>query len=161
MKIKENDNLPNSEIFVLQDGEPVKKNIEDFFKNKKVIMFGLPGAYTSVCSAKHLPGYIKMHDHFKEKGIDHIICISVNDPFVMNAWGKQNDVGEKIVMIGDPFLNFTKEIGADVDKSGRGLGIRSNRYTMFVDNMKIIKLQVEADTGSCGISAAENFFNLI
>ena len=86
MKIKENDNLPNSEIFVLQDGEPVKKNIEDFFKDKKVIMFGLPGAYTSVCSAKHLPGYIKMYDQFKEKGIDHIICISVNDPFVMSAW---------------------------------------------------------------------------
>ncbi len=159
--IKENDNLPNSEIFVLQDGEPVKKNIEDFFKDKKVIIFGLPGAYTSVCSAKHLPGYIKMHDQYKEKGIDHIICISVNDPFVMNAWGKQNDVGEKIVMMGDPFLNFTKEIGADVDKSGRGLGIRSNRYTMFVDNMKVIKLQEEADTGSCEISAAENFFKLI
>ena len=93
MKIKEKDNLPNSEIFVLQDGEPVKKNIEDFFKDKKAVIFGLPGAYTSVCSAKHLPGYIKMHDHFKEKGIDHIICISVNDPFVMNAWGKQNNVG--------------------------------------------------------------------
>ena len=101
MKLKENDNLPNSEIFVLQDGEPVKKNIEDFFKDKKVVIFGLPGAYTSVCSAKHLPGYIKMHDQYKEKGIDHIICISVNDPFVMNAWGKQNDVGEKIVMVGD------------------------------------------------------------
>ena len=161
MKIKENNHLPNSEIFVLEDGEPVKKNIEDFFKDKKVVIFGLPGAYTSVCSAKHLPGYIKMHDQYKEKGIDHIICISVNDPFVMNAWGKQNDEGEKIVMMGDPFLNFTKEIGADVDKSGRGLGIRSNRYTMFVDNMKIIKLQEEADTGSCEISAAENFFKLM
>ena len=161
MKLKENDLIPNSEVFILENGKPNKKNIEDLIKNKKVIIFGLPGAYTSVCSAKHLPGYIKMYDQFKEKGIDHIICISVNDPFVMNAWGKQNDVGEKIVMMGDPFLNFTKKIGADVDKSGRGLGIRSNRYTMFVDNMKIIKLQEEADTGSCEISAAENFFKLI
>ena len=161
MKLKENDNLPNAEIFVFQDGKPIKKKIEDYFKDKKVIIFGLPGAYTSVCSAKHLPGYIKMYDQFKEKDIDHIICISVNDPFVMNAWGKQNDVGEKVVMMGDPFLNFTKEIGADVDKSGRGLGIRSNRYAMFVDNMKVIKLQEEADTGSCEISAAENFFKLI
>ena len=161
MKIKEKDLLPNSKVFVLENGEPEKKNIEDYFKNKKVILFGLPGAYTSVCSAKHLPGYINMHDKFKEKGIDHIICISVNDPFVMNAWSKENKVGNKIIMIGDPFLNFTKNIGAEVDKSGRGLGIRSNRYTMFVDDMKVVKLQEEKDTGSCEISAAENFFKLI
>ena len=161
MKIKENDNLPNSEIFVLQDGEPVKKNIEDFFKDKKVVIFGLPGAYTSVCSAKHLPGYIKMHDQYKEKGIDHIICISANDPYVMDAWGKENNVGNRIVMMADPYLHFTKQLGAEVDKTSKGLGIRSNRYTMFVDNMKIIKLQEETDTGSCEISAAENFFKLI
>ena len=161
MKIKENDLLPNSEVVVLEKGEPIKKKIEDYFKNKKVRLFGLQGAYTSVCSAKHLPGYINMHDKFKEKGIDHIICISVNDPFVMNAWSKENKVGNKIIMIGDPFLNFTKNIGAEVDKSGRGLGIRSNRYTMFVDDMKVVKLQEEKDTGSCEISAAENFFKLI
>ena len=101
----------------------------------------MPGAFTKTCSAKHLPGFINNYENAKAKGITKIVCISVNDPFVMNAWGKQNDVGEKIVMMGDPFLNFTKEIGADVDKSGRGLGIRSNRYTMFVDNMKLIKLQ--------------------
>ena len=124
MKIKENDLLPNSEVFILQEGEPTKKKIKDFFKNKKVVLFGLPGAYTSVCSAKHLPGYVNLHDKYKEKGIDHIICISVNDPFVMDAWGKENNVGDKIVMMGDPFLNFTKEISADVDKSERGLGIR-------------------------------------
>ena len=95
------------------------------------------------------------------EGIDHIICMSVNDPFVMNAWGKENNVDDKIIMIGDPFLSFTKAIGAEVDKSGRGLGIRSNRYTMFIDNMKVIKLQEEKDTGSCEISAAENFLKLI
>ena len=161
MKINENDLLPNSEVFVLENGEPTKKKIEDFFKNKKVVLFGLPGAYTSVCSAKHLPGYVKLHDKYKEKGIDHIICISVNDPFVMNAWGKENNVGDKIIMMGDPFLNFTKDIGADVDKSVRGLGIRSNRYTMYVEDMKVIKLQEEKDTGSCEISAAENFLNLV
>ena len=161
MKLNKNDLLPNSEVFVLENGEPTKKKIEDFFKNKKVVLFGLPGAYTSVCSAKHLPGYVNLHDKYKEKGIDHIICISVNDPFVMNAWGKQNNVGDKIVMMGDPFLNFTKDIGADVDKSVRGLGIRSNRYTMYVEDMKVIKLQEEKDTGSCEISAAENFLNLV
>ena len=161
MKLKENENVPNSEIFVLENGEPTKKNIEVFLKNKKAVIFGLPGAYTSVCSAKHLPGYINLYQQFKDKGIDYIICVSVNDPFVMNAWGKENNVGNKIIMIGDPFLKFTKAIGAEVDKSGRGLGVRSNRYTMLVDDMKVTKLQEEKDTGSCEISAAENFLKLI
>ena len=161
MKLKENDKISNSEIFVLENGEPIKKNIEEILKSKKVVIFGLPGAYTSVCSAKHLPSYINMYQQYKDKGIDHIICVSVNDPFVMNAWGKENSVGDKIMMLGDPFLDFTKAIGAEVDKSGRGLGIRSNRYTMFVDDMRVIKLQVEKDTGSCEISAAENFLKLI
>ena len=79
----------------------------------------------------------------------------------MNAWGKENNVGEKVLMVGDPFLNFTKAIGADVDKSGRGLGIRLNRYTMLIDNFKVIKLQEEKDTGSCEVSAAKNFLELV
>ena len=161
MNIKENDQIPNSEIFILEDGEPIKKNIEEILKNKKVVLFGLPGAYTSVCSAKHLPGYVNMYEEYKKKGIDKIICISVNDPFVMNAWGKENNVGGKVLMVGDPFLNFTKAIGADVDKSGRGLGVRSNRYTMLIDNLKVVKLQEEKDTGSCEVSAAKNFLELV
>ncbi len=159
--LKENETIPSSEVFILENGEPVKKNIESFLKNKKTVIFGLPGAYTSVCSAKHLPGYVKNSEKYKEKGVDQIICISVNDPFVMNAWGKENNVGDKIIMMGDPFLNFTKAIGAEVDKSGRGLGIRSNRYTMLVDDLKILKIQEEKDTGSCEISAAENFLELV
>ena len=161
MKLKEQDNVLNSEIFVLENGEPTLKKMEELLTSKKVVIFGLPGAYTSVCSAKHLPGYVNMHQEYKDKGIDLIMCVSVNDPFVMNAWGEENNVGGKVIMIGDPFLNFTKAIGAEVDKSGRGLGIRSNRYTMLVDNMKVIKLQEEKDTGSCEISAAENFLKLI
>jgi len=161
MKLKENDKIPNSEIFVLENGEPTKKNIDELLKNKKAIIFGLPGAYTSVCSAKHLPGYVNNIEKFKQKGIEQIICISVNDPFVMNAWGKENNVGDKILMTADPFLNFTKAIGAEVDKSARGLGIRSNRYTMLVDNLNIIKIQEEKDTGACEISAAENFLELV
>ena len=161
MNIKENNQIPSSEIFILEEGEPIKKNIEEILKNKKVVLFGLPGAYTSVCSAKHLPGYVNMYEEYKKKGIDKIICISVNDPFVMNAWGKENNVGEKVLMMGDPFLNFTKAIGADVDKSGRGLGIRSNRYTMLIDNLKVVKLREEKDTGSCEVSAAKNFLELV
>ena len=161
MNIKKNDQIPNVDIFVMETGDPVKKNTQLLLKDKKVVIFGLPGAYTSVCSVKHLPGYVNMFDQYKEKGIDYIICISVNDPFVMSAWGKEHNVGDKILMIGDPFLNFTKAIGADVDKSARGLGIRSNRYSMLIDNLKIVKLQEEKETGSCEVSAAENFIKLI
>ncbi len=161
MKIKVNDQLPDTEIFQLISGDPIKKKVSEIIKNKKVVMFGLPGAYTLVCSAKHLPGYIKNVDQFKSKGIDQIICISVNDPFVMDAWGKANNVGNNILMLADPIINFTKAIGAEVDKSGKGLGIRSNRYTMLIDNLKVLNIKEEADTGTCEISAAENFFKLV
>ena len=161
MKLKENDNIPNSEFFIMEDGAPIKKNTLEFFKDKKIVLFGLPGAYTSVCSAKHLPGYVDNYEKYKAKGINYVVCVSVNDPFVMDAWGKSHNVVDKILMMADPFLDFTKAIGADVDKSSRGLGIRSNRYTMLIDNLKVIKLQEEEDAGACEISAAENFLNLI
>ena len=161
MNMKENDQIPNVDIFVMENGEPVKKNTQVLLKDKKAVIFGLPGAYTSVCSSKHLPGYVNMFDRYKEKGIDYIICISVNDPFVMDAWGKSQKVENKIIMIGDPFLNFTKSIGAEVDKSSRGLGIRSNRYTMLIDNLKVIKIEEEKDAGSCELSAAQNFLSLV
>ena len=108
MKIKENDKIPNSEIFVLEGGEPTKKNIVEILKNKKVIIFGLPGAYTSVCSAKHLPGYVDSHDKYQAKGVDLIVCISVNDPFVMEAWGKSQNIKDKVLMMADPFLSFLR-----------------------------------------------------
>ena len=161
MKLKENDNIPNSEFFIMENGSPVKKNTLEFFKNKKLVLFGLPGAYTSVCSAKHLPGYVDNFEKYKAKGVDYIVCVSVNDPFVMDAWGKTHNVKDKILMMADPFLDFTKAIGADVDKSARGLGMRSNRYTMLIDNLKVVKLQEEEDAGACEISAAENFLNLV
>ena len=107
MKINISDQLPEAEVFRLINGDPKKISISDLLKNKKTILFGLPGAYTSVCSAKHLPGYVNNIDKFKSKGVVQIICISVNDPFVMDAWGKTNNVGDKIIMVADPFLNFT------------------------------------------------------
>ena len=161
MRLRENDSIPNSEFFIMEDGNPIKKNTLEFFKDKKVVLFGLPGAYTSVCSAKHLPGYVDNYEKYKTKGIDYVVCISVNDPFVMDAWGKSQNVVDKILMMADPFLTFTKAIGADVDKSTRGLGIRSNRYTMLIDNLRAIKIREEEDAGLCEISAAENFLNLI
>ena len=161
MKLKENETIPNSKVFIMESGNPVQKNINELFQDKKVVLFGLPGAYTSVCSAKHLPGYVDNYKKYKSKGIDLIVCISVNDPFVMDAWGKSQRVGGKIIMMADPFLEFTKSIGADVDKSARGLGIRSNRYTMLLDDLKVVKLQEEEDAGACEISAAQNFLNLV
>ena len=161
MKLKENDTIMSSEVFIFESGEPVKKDILEILKDKKVILFGLPGAFTSVCSARHLPGYVSSHEAYKAKGIDNIICVSVNDPFVMDAWGKSHNVGDKVTMMADPFLNFTKSIGAEVDKSARGLGIRSNRYTMLIDNLKVIKIQEEQDTGACKISSAQSFLNLV
>jgi len=161
VKIKVNDQLPDVEVFQLINGDPIKKKVSEIIKNKKVVMFGLPGAYTSVCSVKHLPGYIKNVDQFKSKGIDQIICISVNDPFVMDAWGKANNVGNNILMLADPIINFTKAIGAEVDKSERGLGIRSNRYSMLINNLKVLNIKEELNTGTCEISAAENFLKLV
>ena len=161
MRLKIKDNIPDVEIFQLINNEPEKIRIKRLFKEKKTILLGMPGAFTSVCSSKHLPGYLNNIDRFKSKGIDLIACIAVNDPFVMNAWGKKHNVHEKILMLGDPFLTFTKSIGAEVDKSGRGLGIRSNRYTMLIEDNKILQIQEEKETGMCEISAAENFLNLI
>ena len=161
MKLKENDKIPNSEFFIIENGTPIKKDTLEFFKDKRIVLFGLPGAYTSVCSAKHLPGYVDNYEKYKAKGVDLIVCISVNDPFVMEAWGKSQNVGDKVLMMADPFLSFTKTIGADVDKSARGLGVRSNRYTMLIDNLKVIKLQEEEDAGACEVSAAQNFLNLV
>ena len=161
MKLKIKDNIPDVEVFQLINNEPVKIRIKQMFKEKKSIVLGMPGAFTSVCSSRHLPGYLNNIDRFKSKGIDLIVCIAVNDPFVMNAWGKKQNVHENILMLGDPFLTFTKSIGAEVDKSGRGLGIRSNRYTMLIEDNKILQIHEEKETGMCEISAAENFLNLI
>ena len=161
MKIKENDKIPNSEVFILENGESIKKNIEEFLKNKKTILFGLPGAYTSVCSAKHLPGYVKMYDRYKDKGIDQIICISVNDPFVMNAWAEVNNAGGKITMLSDPYLQFTKSIGAEVDRNSKGMGVRSNRYAMVIEKLEVLSIQVEKETKHCSLSSADSIFDIL
>ena len=115
MKIKINEKLPDSEVFQLINQEPVKIKIYSLFSKKKIILLGMPGAFTSVCSAKHLPSFINFSKKFYEKGVDQIFCIAVNDPFVMNEWGKINKVENNIMMLADPFLNFTKLIGAEVD----------------------------------------------
>ena len=161
MKIKKGDKLPGSELFYLDQNNDIKKiDILDLCKGKTIIL-GMPGAFTKTCSALHLPGYIKNYELAIKKGISKIVCIAVNDPNVMKAWGENQNSGTKIFMVGDPFLKFTSAIGAEVDKSEKGLGIRSNRYTMLVEDGEIKKLEEEKETATCELSAAENFLKSI
>ena len=161
MKLKVGDKLPNSELFYIDQNNNVKKiNILDLCE-KKTIILGMPGAFTKTCSALHLPGYIKNFDLASQKGISKIVCIAVNDPNVMKAWGENQNVEKKIFMVGDPFLKFTTAIGAEVDKSEKGLGIRSNRYTMLVDNEEVKKIEEEKETATCKLSGAESFLKSI
>ena len=162
MKLKAGDKLPSSELFYLDQNNDVKKiDILDLCKNDKIIILGMPGAFTKTCSALHLPGYIKDYELALKKGIKKIICLAVNDPSVMKAWGESQKVGDKIFMAGDPFLKFTKAIGAEVDKTAKGLGARSNRYTMLVENGEAKKIEEEIETATCELSAAGNFLNTI
>jgi len=158
MKLKIGDKLPSAEFFYLNNSNEVKKiSTSELFKNEKAIILGMPGAFTKVCSAKHLPGFVDNFDQAKKRGISKIVCIAVNDPNVMDAWGKNQKVENKIFMAGDSFCKFTKLIGANVDKSEKGLGIRSSRYTMLVENEIVKKINEEKETGHCEISSAVNF----
>ena len=162
MKIKVGDKLPVSEFFYLNQKNEVKKiSTSDIFKNQKIVLLGMPGAFTKTCSAIHLPGFVKNYDIAKKKGVSKIVCVAVNDPNVMKAWGENQGVSDKIFMIGDPFLKFTKAIGAEVDKSEKGLGIRSNRYTMLIENGEVKKVEEEKETAKCELSSAENFLKSI
>jgi len=161
MKIKEGEKLPISEFFYLDNNGPQKIRSTDLFQNQKAILIGVPGAFTKVCSAKHLPGYVNNFEAAMQKGVTKIICISVNDPNVMKAWGESQKVAGKIFMAADPYCNFTKSIGAEIDRTEKGLGIRSARYTMLVENNIVKKIKEETDTGACEISAAENFIKEI
>ena len=161
MKIKIGNKLPSSELFYLDQSNSVKKvDILELCKDKTIVL-GMPGAFTKTCSALHLPGYIKNYEFALKKGVSKIICVAVNDPHVMKAWGDNQNVGIKVLMVGDPFLKFTKAIGAEVDKSEKGLGIRSNRYTMLVEKGEVKKIEEEKETAICELSAAENFLKTI
>ena len=160
MKIKKGDKLPDAKVFIL-DKDPKEMSIKQIIGDEKVILFGLPGAFTPTCSSKHLPGFIKATNELKTKDIKKVICISVNDPFVMDAWGKVHNVENKILMIGDSNAVFTKNIGAELDLNKKGLGIRSSRYTILVEKGSIVKISEEEVAGKCESTAAENFIKEI
>ena len=161
MKLKIKDQIPDTEIFQLVDGEPKKNKLSEILGNGKIILFGLPGAFTSTCSKLHLPGFLANADKIKAKGIKNIFCISVNDPYVMNAWGDANNTEDKIKMLSDPYLLFTKAIGAEVDRNSKGMGIRSNRYAMVIENLEVLKIQVEKETKQCGLTSAESILEIL
>ena len=160
MNIKKGDKLPDAKVFILEK-DPKEVSIKEIVGNEKVILFGLPGAFTPTCSAKHLPGFIIAIDQLKKKGIKKVVCISVNDPFVMDAWGKTHNVQDKILMVGDSKGDFTKNIGAELNLTNRGLGVRSSRYTMLVEKGNILRISEEEVAGKCEITAAENFLKEI
>ncbi|MDC3117639.1 peroxiredoxin [Candidatus Pelagibacter sp.] len=159
MKLKINDQIPDTEIFQLIDGEPQKSNLREIIGNGKIVLFGLPGAFTSTCSKLHLPGFLANADNIKAKGIENIFCLSVNDPYVMNGWGEINKIGNKIKMLSDPYLLFTKSVGAEVDRNAKGMGIRSNRYLMVIENFTVVSIHEEKETKECGLTSAENLLN--
>ena len=159
--LKVNDQIPNTEIYLLVDGEPQTKQLSEVLGKHKIILFGIPGAFTSTCSKLHLPGFIANAEKIKSKGIKNIFCLSVNDPYVMNAWGEINNSGDKIKMLSDPYLFFTKAIGAEVDRNSKGMGIRSNRYAMVIENFKVVKIQVEKETKQCNLSSADTILDML
>ena len=159
MKINVKDQIPDTEIFQLVNGEPKKSKLREIIGDGKIVLFGLPGAFTSTCSKLHLPGFVANADKIKAKGIENIFCLSVNDPYVMNGWGEINKIGNKIKMLSDPYLLFTKSVGAEVDRNAKGMGIRSNRYLMVIENFTVVNIHVEKETKECGLTSAENLLN--
>lgn len=160
-------NLPEATLYEYIEDEtpgctigPNAFAIGESTKGKKIVIFGLPGAYTPTCSAKHVPGYVEHYDALKAKGADEIWCISVNDAFVMGAWGKDQKVGKKIRMMADGSAEFTKKLGLELDLTERGLGIRSQRYVMVVDNGVVKHLAVEGP-GKFEVSDAQSALKVL
>lgn len=158
MTIKVGDHIPSATLMQMKDG-PKPVSTDDLFKGRKVALFALPGAFTPTCSAKHLPGFIKKADALKAKGIDTIACLSVNDAFVMGAWGDaQGAAGEVVMMLADGNGDFTRAVGLEMDGTKFGMGKRSQRYSMVVDDGVVKTLNVEAP-GAFEVSSAEHMLS--
>jgi peroxiredoxin len=156
MALEKGDTVPDA-TFKQMTKEGIKDvSLLSLLAGKKVILFGLPGAYTPVCSTQHLPGYVEQADKLKAEGVDTIACISVNDPFVMATWGEQHGAGDKVMMLCDADASFTRSIGLSLDLSAYGLGERSQRYAMVVEDGVVTTINVESsifDHGSSGAAA--------
>ena len=156
MTISVGDKLPDVKLVKATENGPEQVSSSEYFKGKKVALFSVPGAFTPTCHSAHVPSFIRTKDGFAEKGVDEIICVSVNDPFVMKAWGEATGATEAgITMLGDPESAFTKAIGMDFTAPPAGLIARSKRYAMLVEDGTVTLLHAEASPGECEISAGE------
>ena len=161
MTIKVGDRLPDAKLNESLDFDgtgcpmpPKEVSVAEAAKGKKIVIFGLPGAYTPTCSAKHVPSYVANLDKLKAKGVDEIWCVAVNDGFVMNAWGREEKASGKIRMLGDGSAELTKKLGLELDLSARGMGLRMQRFSMLVEDGVVKQLNVEAP-GKYEVSGAE------
>lgn len=159
MTIKVGNRLPTTTLVKVTPDGPEQVTTTDFFAGKRVALFAVPGAFTPTCSAQHLPGFIAQADALKAKGVDEIACTAVNDVFVMKAWGQVNSA-TAITMLADGNADFTKAVGLTLDGSKFGMGTRSQRYTMLVDDGVVEQLLVEAP-GEFKLSSAEHLISLL
>lgn len=155
MTIKVGDNIPSAKLTTMTNDGPKPITTDEIFKGKKVVLFAVPGAFTPGCSNTHMPGFVVHADDIKAKGVDTVACVSVNDAFVMGAWGKSQNA-EHLLLLADGSAAFTKALGLELDLTEAGLGVRSKRYSMIVDDGKITQLNVEPDGGGINVSTAEN-----
>lgn len=147
MTIQVGDTIPSMKLMMATPDGPKETSTDDVFKGKKVVLFAVPGAFTPTCSAKHLPGFIQQAAAIKAKGVDTIACISVNDGFVMKAWGENQGAADKVLMLADGAAAFAKAVGLELDLTGRGMGVRSQRYALIAQDGKVTHLAVEAPGG--------------
>jgi peroxiredoxin len=154
MTIKVGDKMPSVTLRYLTPEGPKAVSSDEFFAGKRVALFAVPGAFTRTCSQRHLPSYVTHAAELKAKGVDTIACIAVNDPFVMGAWGKEHNCDDKIVMLGDGSGEFTRAVGLELDRIKEGMGIRSQRYSMLVDDGVVKALSVE-EPGQYSVSSGE------
>lgn len=155
MTIQAGEKLPSATLMHMSDAGPAPVSTEELFGGKTVALFAVPGAFTPTCSNQHLPGYVRNAGDLKAKGVDAVVCLSVNDAFVMDAWGKDQGAGGSVMMVGDGNGEFTKAIGMEMDGSGFGLGTRSLRYSMIVRDGVVETLNVESNPGEAVESGAE------
>jgi peroxiredoxin len=158
MTIKPGDKIPSATFMQMIDGKPTPLTSDALFGGKVVALFALPGAFTPTCSAKHAPGYVQNYEAFKAKGVDAIACVSVNDAFVMGAWGKDQGAGDKVLMLADGNGDFTRAVGLEFDASKFGMGKRSQRYSMVVKDGVVKSVNVE-EPGAFDVSSAEHMLS--
>jgi peroxiredoxin len=160
MTIKAGDRMPAGTLKTMTKDGPKDVSTEELFKGKKVVLFSVPGAFTPTCDAKHLPGFVQQAAAIKDKGIDTIACMAVNDVFVMNAWGKHSNVGDKVLMLADGNGDYAKALGLELDGRGFGLGTRGQRFSILVDDGVAKTVNIEAP-GQFKVSSAEHILGQI